>query len=403
MSLKKIKAGSLLFALTIALVVAMICSALILVNHYNQLFYYQNTYHNIINQTESQFDKLVSQNNVTIEDVSEKHTRKKNNWGLYDVVLSKEEDQQKNWSKAAIISYTSQPKTGLYLVEQNQALKVCGNTRLEGISYIPKAGIERSYIEGKTYQNKKLIYGSKQLSKKQLPSLSTTHQLKITYLQHYLQRPGELLEEDAYSHSFDTTSLHFHFDRTKRIQHLSLKGNIILSCSGKLIVGSTCELDNIIIVAQEIEIEAGFTGNVQLFAVKQLLLHDHVTLKSPSGIVLMEQQNDTISNEITIGKNCEIHSHIINLALHSRKQPTTTTIDKGTIVNGVVYTNGRTDCKGTINGSLYTKELFLKTKSAVYTNHLLDVKISPLGLPSYIPTLDLFDEEKKIDILDWVE
>ena len=54
------------------------------------------------------------------------------------------------------------------------------------------------------------------------------------------------------------------------------------------------------------------------------------------------------------------------------------TISKGAIVNGTVYSDGYTQLKSCeIQGEVYTKKLFLKTRSSIYENTLLNVVIDP--------------------------
>ena len=65
-------------------------------------------------------------------------------------------------------------------------------------------------------------------------------------------------------------------------------------------------------------------------------------------------------------------------------------IEEEAEVDGLVYNKGKTQLRGTVNGSLYTSKFFLKTTSSSYENHILDGKVLN-QLPNDFVCVDLFE------------
>ena len=60
----------------------------------------------------------------------------------------------------------------MYLADQNKPLSLTGRTQITGNCYLPKAGVKRAYIEGKSFVGNKLINGTKYNSNKTLPPIN---------------------------------------------------------------------------------------------------------------------------------------------------------------------------------------------------------------------------------------
>ena len=78
-------------------------------------------------------------------------------------------------------------------------------------------------------------------------------------------------------------------------------------------------------------------------------------------------------------------------------------IEEGVNIIGLVYSNGYTSLRGNISGSLFCQGFLLRTHSALYENHLLNVQINADALPSFfVGTVSPFSNKRKalINILE---
>jgi hypothetical protein len=327
----------------------------------------------------------------------------KKNWGAFTILQATALHRNRRQSKMALYGAAlSSEQTNLYLVDNGRPISLCGDARIEGHCFLPKAGLKRAYIAGKNYTGGKLIYGDVQPANKQLPNLQTG------FIDEIIQVNGDLMawdaNEDSIIVSFGTNALHFLSDHYIAIQNTVIKGQVIIEAKDSIFVGRNAEIENAVLKSKVIYIEAGFKGVAQFFASERIVLEEEVTLKYPSVLCLIEEEFPTEkSAEIYIGERSQVIGTVFAFSKSPNfRKPLSLTIETEGEVDGLVYCAGKTQLKGIINGGLYTEKFFLKTGASSYENHLLDGKILD-QLPNEFVTANLFKETEVLQQIAWLE
>ncbi|NOQ74879.1 MAG: hypothetical protein GQ574_22890 [Crocinitomix sp.] len=411
---KKIQASAIYYALFLSVIFALILGGFILLSGFNQKFALQmdveeiliDNSHSGMAYAQVYFKELENNAPTTIrlfdEGVDSVELVKKN-WGAFTILSSKASHRNSTQSKIALFGAAlSSKQTNLYLVDNGRPISLCGDARIEGLCFLPKAGLKRAYINGQNYTGGKLVYGTVKTANKQLPSLQSN------FLEELIQVNGELTEwnedEDSIIVSFGGNAAHFLSDRYITIQNTVIKGQVIVEARDSIFVGRNAIIENAVLKSKVIYIEAGFSGTAQIFASERIIIEEDVSLKYPSVLCLIEEQFSTEkSAEIYIGEGSQVIGTVFMFSKtpNFRKPPMLTIESEGEI-DGLVYCAGKTQLKGIINGSLFTEKLFLKTGSSAYENHLLNGKILD-QLPKDFVTANLFETTEVLQQIAWLE
>ncbi|WP_428231962.1 hypothetical protein [Flavobacterium sp.] len=181
----KIKSGALQFTVFIAVLIALLLAGLVL---YAYTFIYmkeqsKGAIENIqiadigiqslleqkeLNTDTAQIDFVKKENQIIKTHLSQ--------WGVFQKGITVTQFRKKKFTKTAIIgSLLLADKTPtLFLQETHNALTVVGNTKITGMAYLPKQGVNSGYIAGNSYYGSQLIYGRIEKSTEELPKLGKT-------------------------------------------------------------------------------------------------------------------------------------------------------------------------------------------------------------------------------------
>jgi hypothetical protein len=269
----------------------------------------------------------------------------------------------------------------LYLSNSNKELGVSGKTMISGDVIVPQKGISRAYVEGKTYSGSKLFYGSKTTSTGELPVLADI-QLKAvnSYFNGTFSFDKKIDFDDLpKEYSFSKDTVYLLYSNGKINLDKSFKGKLIIQSEQEIIVASSFNTDNCILVAPHVYFKNGFKGAIQVFASDSIITDRGVSLQFPSVFAVRSQEN---AAKIVLGENSSLYGSLLALQESFRlKNNSMISIQKGCDVRGQIYASGYLELKRVeIKGSVYANKLLLKTKSSVYENLLMDVKISPQKL-----------------------
>lgn len=326
------------------------------------------------------------------------------NWGAYRVVVANTFHTNKSLIKTALIGNTSfYTYSTIFLPDQRQTLKVCGETRIYGNVLTSERGLERGYIAGKNYSGDKLVYGELQRSEKYLPELSPD--FKNLSLESFISETEKIdfPQKDTIFSFENKTSLVTGIEPLV-IAH-RIEGNVILHSFESITVSSDAYLENVILIAPKVFFEEGFKGAVQVVAHEQVVLEKNVTLVYPSTISI---------NEITENNNREPRGIILEegsmivggVLLVSQKPDFRNPLKlemNDAVIGGLIYNTGETQIKGKVHGYIYTAGFTLKAGGGEYKNHLLDAEISSIALPKefILPQWIKHDEKTKGEIIAW--
>ena len=417
-----LKASALYIVIIIALVIGLICSALITAAYYyrleyekkfryDQLFLNLNSAVNIIMAggdelyTQEQKFSLFSGNADTI-------SLKRISWGVYDVAIAKSFIQRDTLYKIFSIAnpIDSSKWSALYLIDADRPVALSGKTTIRGDVYIPKAGVQTAYIDNKAYEgDKRLIIGKRHKSERQLPALDST---RLKSLEHFLDkiivRDSSFSKVDSISNSFLKPVRVFDFKKkVQTIANMQIQGNVILNSDTTLIIDSTARLTNVIAFAKNIIVKSGFHGNCQLFAADSIHVESNCIFNYPSCLGVLRFQTKLKSQEkIVIGHDANISGTVFLYEKDDNVLKPLVVLEKKVKLNGQIYSNGIVQLgeQSEIDGSIFTTRFLYKNSFTIYENYLINTTIDSKALSRYYLSSDLIPVVgKKKKILQWLE
>ncbi|MBC7912838.1 MAG: hypothetical protein H7Y07_01830, partial [Pyrinomonadaceae bacterium] len=186
-----LRASALYIVIIIALVVATLCSSMIVAAYFYKLQYQRKfRLERLENNLESGISLILSsdsnyynekkinlfyqqEDTISIEKIS---------WGFFDIGIVKAYFQRDTLYKSfAIASAIDSSKwASIYLSDEERPLYLSGKTYIKGTAYLPKSGVKESYVDGNSYEgDKRLVIGEKRVSKEILPMLKIS---RLNYL-----------------------------------------------------------------------------------------------------------------------------------------------------------------------------------------------------------------------------
>lgn len=418
-----IKASALYIVIIIALVIAVLCSSLILA-----AYFFRGQY-----QVKARFDRL--QNNLSSgvhilltsrdsmylqgksfslfnnEDDSVK--LKNIPWGVYDISVAEAFKQKDTLFKVFSTAFAidSSKWAAIYLIDEDRPVSVSGKTTIRGDVYIPKAGVKPAYVDNKAYQgDKRLIIGKTRDSQRKLPLLN---QGRLNILERlFNQSRGPVNKKwnvDTTKTSFrDPTYIVNLGSNSYTLKNTSISGNIILYSDTLLTIDSTAILNNVLVFAKAILVKEGFHGNCQLFATDSIGVEKNCRFNYPSCIGLLRYKSPMVGfpPQINIGQNTRIDGCIFTYEKEASALPATISLGKGSQISGQIYAQNMLSTKDsvTIKGSAFTTRFIYQSTFTRYENYLINLKIDAPSLSRYYLTSEMMPvASPKKKILQWLE
>lgn len=255
----------------------------------------------------------------------------------------------------------------LYLADENQALQLAGSTFINGDVYLPKAGVRVAYIRGKPYTRDKMVYGQ---------VLQSAHQVSgpnihvLTYLYSLLNDAPKAAHEipirDSVVYSFLNRDPLLLLEPNGVVLESTIRGKVIVRSLKKITVSSAADLEDVILVAPEIEIEQGFKGKVQAFATDTLRVQDEVQLLFPSVVGLLGNSNSFME----IGDDSLIEGGVFSVSYNT---PGIIKMNQRATLFGQLYTSGVLEFYGNVYGSVMCQKFLVRLGMGTFENHLVDV------------------------------
>lgn len=411
MSNTKLNGNSLLLVVIVALVIAILCSGLIVEAY---------LYRKVQMQTDLQKRALVLANNGIVLGLSRTDTEvvntfegdtfsiKRHNWGVYEVISSISTVGPFMRVRSALIGTKklSMEPYALWLKDINRPLTLVGNSILEGICYLPKSGIRRGYIDGKAFTNQKLIDGETKTSNNQLPPYNTEviNQLRLG-LQNSFSIPiiTENLLSDTLHRSFKESTLLIHCP--KIVENIYLKGNIILYSDDEITFTKGTRLENVIVFARKITIDDHSKIKAQIVASDSIIVGESCNLEFPSILLTVKKNIHSSSPKIIIGKRSTLGGLVFMEGTENPFYPASFTLSENSTIIGSVWVDGNVELNGNIDGSITCDRFILKTSNSIYENHLLNSNIrqSLLSKHYVYPIVYTHAINKHRDVATWLE
>lgn len=395
-----VKAHSLLYAIYVCLLVAVLCGGLLLLaNLYNQLNLYYVTHESLYITNQSTVNYALGNSLLADEDIlTEKETGIQSqflvkNHGLLPLLLTESFVKNDTVSSVHFIGRkVANTNTALYMANFTQPLSLSGEVTIKGAVFMPTERIKEPFINNKP--NKISIQGTKAISEIQLPELSdkcnaifeNRNNTKASL------KEFEKKNDSIYLNSFFNETIEFQISSTT-LENKIIKGNFIISSNDSIYIRKNNVLEDVIIIAPKVAIEKGFQGTIQVFAKESITIEKEVTLNYPSVVALYNNKEDKKAF-ILIDEEVKIAGLVLlfgNDIVHLDKN-TLEIKEKGKIM-GNVYCSGILSLKSDVYGSVYTSKLNHKTASSSYSNTLADVTIDVTKKPKVFIDMPIFNNQ----------
>lgn len=361
------------------------------VNEGFKLGYYLNT-------SDYKGDKMNGTNNIEIS---------KRLWGCYFKVSSTYKiDSNLSISKMGLIGIQNENDYCLYLADNNSKLSLTGNTLIKGNCFLPEKGVSISYIEGKSFNKKKLVEGKVKRSKSSLPPINNfiiqdnNNKLngKFNSVDDSIISISQLISRTI-NNSFKNKTIVIKAGSDIVLDaSWNLKGNIILHSTNSIKIRKGVKVENVILYSKNIFVEKEVEICSQLIAKNFIEIDSNSILSYPSTVITIGD-----SSSINFLGNSSLSGTLISYSKNSNSF-NSISISTNSKVEGLVYNTNKTELKGKIYGKLITKKLFHKSPSTEYSNTLIDAEINNSNNPSFYSYAPLLKQDKSsVNIIRWLK
>ncbi|HTF05149.1 MAG TPA: hypothetical protein VK826_14070 [Bacteroidia bacterium] len=419
----RLHGGSLFYALVISILIAMLTCSVLLAEHFSRLSIRRDMVNEeLVRNVESGIALLCgAENDFTEEQDVDLFGRGKDSvllqrktWGAFDVCIARAHSGNQFNVRIALVGNKPDPADAfaLWLADMDRPLSVTGNTQLRGRCYLPRSGVERAYIEGSSYCGTQLVYGPVENSERFIPPCNTLRVNEVEKLFACIATEGDsvisletLQSLDSVSYSFCGKPLIVSEQRPIRISRQFLSGQICIISSVSIFIEKTVHLQNIILVAPRIEIEAHTEGQFQAIARDSLIVGKEILLRYPTVLALCTGKTSPEFSVLLIDEQTEITGDIFAYTTGDDfRKHATVSIGKDVQVHGSVYSSDLIDLKGTVLGSVTCSKFVLKTNSAVYENYLMNAAIDRSKCPVHFVGSLLCAQKNGIkSVVQWLE
>ncbi|SEO97179.1 hypothetical protein SAMN05444671_3841 [Flavobacterium sp. CF108] len=423
----KLKSGALQFTVFIAVLIALLLAGLVL---YAYTFIYMKEQSKgaieNIQIADIGMQSLLEQKELNTDTVTSDFIKKENQtikthlsqWGVFQKGITITQFRKKKFTKTAIIGslITADKSPTLFLQETHNALTVVGSTKIRGIAYLPTQSVNSGYIAGNSYYGTQLIYGRIEKSTSELPKPEKAFLDAVNfYLKEYkIDRQEDYINLNSalkITNSFKEKTKGFYSQNTITLENKIISGNIIIKSETAIKVRKTALLNDLILIAPIIEIEDETIGNFQAIASKKITLGKKCNLSYPSALLLFQDNKNNIANnsnyntlsenQIFIREGSVLKGCVTYIQTKETSDfQTQIVLEKDSKIKGQVYCNGNFEIKGTVSGSVYTKQFVANQAGSIFMNHVYNATIENETVPAIYGGIIL--EQQPKTVLKWL-
>lgn len=424
----KIRAGALQFVLFIGAVVALLLMAFILLSfthsHFDQK---TDTYVAVIKSADFGLQATLktplplhtatavgNESGIPI-DISVK----RDFWGVFERRTVTASHGVLSYRKMALIGgKDAEELPALYVNDHQRPVILAGNAMITGTAFLPEQGLKMGNIHGNSYHRSSLLYGQQKKSDSVLPRLSRELEVQLEKLTHPAYVPeGRVqrsIRQDGLRNSFDEPTAIIR-DRLVRLGDVELSGNIIVSASYKIIVEADAYLQDVVLIAPEIEIQNWVKGSFQAIATESISVGKKCELYYPSALIVRKKPEATPSGNtpgaprvnmkpaIYLDAYAKVRGMVV--ALDDSEAPQYAPqikMDMESKVIGEVYCTKNLELKGRVNGAVATDGFIALEDGSVYQNHLYNGRINSGNLDGSYAGLLLQTRERNKKVMKWL-
>lgn len=338
-------------------------------------------------------------------------------WGVFEKYTVVSSFQKNKFSKTVLVGgKNSGEMPALFLKDKERPLVIVGNSKITGVAQLPKQGIRPGNISGKSYQQKELVYGSIKRSSATLPKIDTD---MMTHLKHISENVFsnpeiaviELPSDGSIRNSFDQPTQYIYGDELN-LSGITLTGNILIYATQKIIVDASAQLQDVLLIAPEIQIKDHVTGTFQAIATRSIAVGANCLLQYPSALIVVENTTDesTATTRSTksvtplfIASNSTVKGVVCYFgAAHTQRFSPQIKIDSEAVLMGELYCEQNLELKGQVMGFVTTSGFMALENGSIYQNHLYMGTMNSTLLPEQYAGLLLEETNTAKAIVKWL-
>ncbi|MGX1931301.1 hypothetical protein [Flagellimonas sp. 2504JD4-2] len=411
---KKLQAGALQFVLFIGAVIAVLLLTFVLLHQTHSLFDKKTSKTiDLVKSTDlalrQAMELKIQLNDLVPIDLGQEDGIKvsaiKSHWGIFEKYVVVSQFQKNQFVKSALVGGgMDQDFSALYLKDNDRPMVIAGKAKITGNAYLPKQGIRPGSIRGQFYQFTRPVYGTIKQSTKTLPPLDPEMR---TYIKQLQSQAFGISDENVVrfsgrlqlTNSFKSPTQYIHGDAL-RLSGCNLSGNIVVVATHKIMVSNDSNLQDVLLIAPEIEIENRFSGRLQAIASNRIEVGNQVNLEYPSALIVDRGSRPNAKERRQ--PNIEIESGTVLkgiIAYFEKTEenqffPQVVISDKASIY-GEVFCEKNLELKGDVFGNVTTNAFMAMENGSVYQNHLFGGTINTEFLPQQYAGL-LLNKEKAV-------
>ena len=395
----KLTANALLLVVALAMVSGILSSSVVFLGYYHRLAVSQAQLSKRLElNVRSGVEWLLAANDsleVTREtwdlfgDGTDSVSVSKAQWGIFEtgsvVAFSGANRREKTflmgWGPA------QQPMPALYLSDQGLPLSIGGATAIHGLCKLPAAGFKTVDVESERFSGEEIA--GRNIARS-LPEMPLLNQTLIDYLIALFDiNPNHKSDEmdlvsaygqDTLRRSFTEKPAMLYVRGVMELGHV-YQGHMLIKSDSLVRITKNARLEDVIVVAPAIEVQAGFRGSVQLFATDSIRIGAECSFSYPSAIGLIKKDFGIIQPSIFLGSKCRLEGVLMACQRIEDLQQTLIRTAEGCVIAGQIYTDGYLELHGKVEGEVTCRKFILKTPSSVYENYLVGAVIDPSSLP----------------------
>lgn len=395
----KVKAGALQMTLFIVVIIALLLATFVIfLNTYKQFnvqtdFVIETT-QNANKGVEYALNNRIRLNDTTFVKLDEDYKTLKiaeDYWGFFERIFSVSSIKNLKFEKMVLVggAQSKLDRTVLFLEDNHQPLVLVGDTRIEGLAYLPQYGIRPGQIEGHSYYGNRLLHGNA-VKSEIFPEVMA--ELKAHLHSGFSNVDASYLDigslKSFENSFFNPLQLVYSHDRIY-LDGMTLTGHIIVQSETGIVVEASSQLNDVVLVAPRIEIKDNVVGTFQAIATTSIEVGQNCKLNYPSALVVYNEclsaENDWQNleeNTITVNEGSIINGVLFwNVPSMTESYQPQVLINENVIINGEVYCNNNVELKGTVNGAIYTSGFVARHSGSVYYNHIYNGVINVNALP----------------------
>ncbi len=420
--MNKLNGGSLFYALAISIIIGMLTGSVVLAQFYHRCILRTNSIHEeVVRNAESGVIYCCTVDAMNVEDDvdidlfgrgKDSVLVQRKPWGAYDICVSTAHTGNITWKTIAMTGNIQEKEDAfaLWLADMDRPLSITGSTQLNGKCFLPKAGVERSYIEGKSYSGRELVRGTIEPSSRFMPSYDTERMKGVTALFttsasefDSIVSWNEISSEEIIEQSFSGKRLIITSDLPIHLTSQQFTGQIVLRSIVSIIVSKEALLENIILIAPRIEIQKSVRGSFQAFARDSIIVGNDVDLGYPTVLGIIPLSGAIEKVAIVIGNSSKVCGELfLDCQTNDINHERNILLETESVIEGAINCYGSVDLKGSVLGSLCCQKITLRTNSAVYENHLMDAIIDCSQRSEFWLGSILFNKSETAHVIQWL-